>query len=177
MWPVLLEPGKPAEPGELTDVTDALQRVRGQLSNVPDNGIGYGVLRYASHDPEASRFLATLPPAEVSFNYMGQFATDDSSGEWHCGPSRDLSQARSHLIEIDGHIAGGALQMTWTYSRHYHLPATIERVAGDFRERLRRIIAAAANRKLTPKDFPLANLSQKGLDALVRRMSRTTGNN
>jgi amino acid adenylation domain-containing protein/non-ribosomal peptide synthase protein (TIGR01720 family) len=177
MWPILLEPGEPAEPGELTDVTDALQRVRGQLSNVPDNGIGYGVLRYASHDPEASRFLATLPPAEVSFNYMGQFATGDSSREWHCGPSRHPSQARSHLIEIDGHIAGGVLQMTWTYSRHYHLRVTVERVAGDFRERLRRIIAAAANRKLTPKDFPLANLSQKGLDALVRRMSRTTGNN
>jgi amino acid adenylation domain-containing protein/non-ribosomal peptide synthase protein (TIGR01720 family) len=177
MWPVLLEPGEPAEPGELIDVTDALKRVRGQLSNVPDNGIGYGVLRYASHDPEASRFLATLPPAEVSFNYMGQFAAGSSSGEWHCGPSRDLSQARSHLIEIDGHIAGGALEMTWTYSRHYHLRATIERVAGDFRECLRRIITAAANRKLTPKDFPLANLSQKGLDALVRRMSRTTGNN
>lgn len=176
-WPVLLEPGEPAEPGELTNVTDALKRVRGQLSKVPDNGIGHGLLRYASHDPEASHLLAALPSAEISFNYMGQFAAGAGSGEWHCGPSRGPSQTRSHLIEIDGHIAGGALQMTWTYSRHYHLRATMERVAGDSREHLLRIITAAANRKLTPKDFPLANLSQKGLDALVRRMSRTTGNN
>ena len=88
-----------------------------------------------------------------------------------------LSQTRSHLIEIDGHIAAGRLEMTWTYSRHYHQRATIERVAGDFREYLGCITTAAANRRLTPKDFPLANLSQKGLDAIVRRMSRTAGNN
>jgi hypothetical protein len=61
--------------------------------------------------------------------------------------------------------------MAWTYSRHYHRRATIERVAGDFRECLERIAAAAAHRRLTPKDFPLANLSQKGLDAIVRRMT------
>jgi len=30
---------------------------------------------------------------------------------------------------------------------------------------------------LTPKDFPLANLSQKGLDAIVRRMARTAEKN
>jgi amino acid adenylation domain-containing protein/non-ribosomal peptide synthase protein (TIGR01720 family) len=183
MWPVLLEPGQPGElrePGEplsAAELAQALSRAREQLSKVPDNGIGYGLLRYGSHDREASRFLAALPPAEVSFNYMGQFAAGVGSGQWHCGPSRDPSQARSHLIEIDGHIAASRLEMTWTYSRHFHLPATVERVAGDFREYLGRIAAAAANRRLTPKDFPLANLSQKGLDAIVRRMSRTAGNN
>jgi amino acid adenylation domain-containing protein/non-ribosomal peptide synthase protein (TIGR01720 family) len=183
MWSVLLEPGQPGElrePGErlsAAELAQALSRVREQLSKVPDNGIGYGLLRYGSHDREASRFLAALPPAEVSFNYMGQFAAGVGSGQWHCGPSRDPSQARSHLIEIDGHIASGRLEMTWTYSRHYHQRGTIERVAGDFREYLQRVAAAAANRTLTPKDFPLANLSQKGLDAIVRRMSRTAGNN
>jgi hypothetical protein len=42
---------------------------------------------------------------------------------------------------------------------------------------LKRIAAAAVNRKLTPDDFPLANLNQKGLDTLIRRMSHTARNN
>ncbi|HVW63442.1 MAG TPA: amino acid adenylation domain-containing protein [Nitrosospira sp.] len=182
MWPVLLEPCQLREPDQpltqlsTAELAQALSRVREQLSKVPDNGIGYGLLRYGSRAPEASRFLAALPAAEVSFNYMGQFTAGVGSGSWHRGPSRDLSQARSHLIEIDGHIAAGCLEMAWTYSRHYHQRATIERVAGDFREYLERIATAAADRRLTPKDFPLANLSQKGLDAIVRRMSRTAGN-
>lgn len=185
IWPVLLEPGQSREPDQTqtparlsaAELAQALSRVRDQLSKVPNNGIGYGLLRYGSHDPEASRFLAALPPAEVSFNYMGQFAAGAGSGPWYCGPTRDLSQARSHLIEIDGHIAAGCLEMAWTYSRHYHRRATIELVAGDFRECLERIAAAAAHRRLTPKDFPLANLSQKGLDAIVRRMARTAEKN
>jgi non-ribosomal peptide synthase protein (TIGR01720 family) len=174
MWPVLLEPGEPAGLGE---PADALAQVRRQLGSVPDNGIGYGLLRYGSRDRDASRFLAALPPAEVSFNYMGQFSAGADSGEWHCGPLRDSRQARSHLIEIDGHVAAGRLEMTWTYSRNHHLRATIERVAGDFRDHLKGITAAAAHRKLTPGDFPLANLNQKGLDALIRRMSRAAASN
>ena len=155
----------------------AVARVRQQLGSLPDNGIGYGLLRYGSHGLDASRFLAALPPAEVSFNYMGQFTAGMGDGQWHCGPSHDPSQQRSHLIEIDGHIAAGRLEMTWTYSHNYHLRATMERVAEDFRRYLKRIAAAAVNRKLTPHDFPLANLNQKGLDILIRRMSHTARNN
>jgi amino acid adenylation domain-containing protein/non-ribosomal peptide synthase protein (TIGR01720 family) len=180
MWPVLLAPEEPEEPTGTESgagLALAVARVRQQLGSVPDNGIGYGLLRYGSHDPDASRFLAALPPAEVSFNYMGQFTAGMGDRQWHCGPSHDPSQRRSHLIEIDGHIAAGRLEMTWTYSHNYHLRATMERLAEDFQRYLKRIAAAAVNRKLTPDDFPLANLNQKGLDTLIRRMSHTARNN
>ena len=45
------------------------------------------------------------------------------------------------MIDVNGGIFGGCLQMEWTYSSKVHRGSTIERVAGEFTEALRSILA------------------------------------
>nr|WP_248782875.1 non-ribosomal peptide synthetase [Streptomyces varsoviensis] len=50
-----------------------LKRVKERLRAVPDNGIGYGLLRYLN--PDTARELAGLGAPQLGFNYLGRFAT------------------------------------------------------------------------------------------------------
>ena len=50
----------------------AVKSVKEQLRRIPNRGIGYGVLRYLSENPEITKQLKGFPQAEVSFNYLGQ---------------------------------------------------------------------------------------------------------
>jgi non-ribosomal peptide synthase protein (TIGR01720 family) len=126
--------------------------------------------------------MTKLPQPQISFNYLGQFnqATPEAmpfapAAEAR-GPDRSPNAARSHLVEIDGSIANGQLQMTWTYNESLHRRATISRVAGEFLASLRALIAHCqepGSNGATPSDFPLANLDQKKLDKLFAKMNRS----
>ncbi|MEO0708679.1 MAG: hypothetical protein AAF050_23880, partial [Cyanobacteria bacterium J06649_5] len=54
-----------------TDIGIALKEIKEQLRQIPDKGIGYGMLRYLSDD-STQRTLAAFPPSEILFNYLGQ---------------------------------------------------------------------------------------------------------
>ncbi|TDV34268.1 non-ribosomal peptide synthetase, partial [Actinophytocola oryzae] len=77
MYPVRLDPGA-ASPEQLAEggpeLGDAVKRVKEQLRAVPDNGLGYGLLRYLN--PETAPVLAALPAPLIGFNYLGRFASD-----------------------------------------------------------------------------------------------------
>ncbi len=171
IYPVLLELSAGADAGT------ALRAVKEQLRAVPQHGIGYGLLRYLSHDAAQ---LAALPQAELSFNYLGQLdqglelaglfapAPEDS------GPARSPRQRREYLIEINAFSAGGQLQVSWTYSARRHSRATIARWADAYMAALRELIAhghAPDGGDVTPSDFPLAQLSQDELDELLGQVS------
>jgi non-ribosomal peptide synthase protein (TIGR01720 family) len=49
-----------------------LKAVKEQLRGIPNQGIGYGVLRYLGDDGKLAKTLGSTQ-AEVIFNYLGQF--------------------------------------------------------------------------------------------------------
>ncbi|MGW6422120.1 amino acid adenylation domain-containing protein [Nocardia sp. NPDC055053] len=53
----------------------AIRAVRNQLSAVPDNGIGFGLLRYLN--PATAERLPARLPGRISFNYLGRYSTGD----------------------------------------------------------------------------------------------------
>jgi non-ribosomal peptide synthase protein (TIGR01720 family) len=68
--------------------------------------------------------------------------------------------------------------LEWTYSENLHDQATIERLARDFAEALRALIAHCQSPDaggVTPSDFALADLDQKKLDKMLARLSRSKG--
>ncbi|MEK7327797.1 MAG: condensation domain-containing protein, partial [Chloroflexota bacterium] len=143
-WFTTLYPVRLDRPDD--DPGEALKSVKEQLRRIPQRGLGYGLLRYLG-DESTREQLQALPPAEVSFNYLGQIdqalsgeALFDLAREGR-GPERSLRGERAHLIDINGGIVGGRLQMEWTYSVAFHRRATIERVAEAFIAALRAIIA------------------------------------
>lgn len=171
IFPVLLDLGRASGPGE------ALKSIKEQLRLIPHGGIGYGLLRYLSDETVRNR-LRSLPQAEVSFNYLGQFdqILPASSGLVPAlestGPVHDPAGRRRYLLEVNAFVSGGRLQVEWTYSDQVHQYVTIERLAQNYLVRLRELIAHCLSPGVggyTPSDFPLADLEQAKLDWLVGR--------
>jgi non-ribosomal peptide synthase protein (TIGR01720 family) len=148
---------------------DALRAAKEQLRKIPNRGVTFGVLRYLATDAGIVEPLRALPAPDVSFNYLGQLAAAkdlESSGR-HCSPRA----RRRHAIDINAHISGGCLKAEWEFSEKRHVRATIQRVADEFRERLRLLIAHARSSRaeaLVPSDFAQARISQRDLDKLVK---------
>ena len=175
IYPVLLE-----VKGRVTEVGEILKQVKEQVRAIPEQGLGYGMLRYLGEESEKRRRLRELPQAEVVFNYTGQFdQTLSESGLFRLGredrgEGRSGANQRGHLLEVTGGVAGGQLQLTWSYSEQVHQRETVERVAEQFLEALRQLIQQCQWGEVagfTPSDFPEAELSQYELDELVAELS------
>jgi amino acid adenylation domain-containing protein/non-ribosomal peptide synthase protein (TIGR01720 family) len=168
IYPVLLE-----VKGRLREVGEVVKQVKEQVRAIPEQGMGYGMLRYLG---EASEQLRELPQAEVVFNYTGQFdQTLSESGLFRAGredrgEGRSGANQRAHLLEVTGGVAGGQLQMTWSYSEQIHKRETVERVAADFIEALRDLIQQCQWGEVagfTPSDFEDFQWSQHELDDIT----------
>ncbi len=180
VYPIVLELADGGDPMEA--LGESLKAIKEQLRRVPGGGFGYGLLRYLSGNEEIAERLRSLHQAEVRFSYLGQFdqVLQESSpfmpSRRTIGALRSPRRDRSHLLEINGVTQRGRLRLDWTYSENLHRRATIERLAQDFVEALRRLIAHCQSPEVggyTPSDFPLANVSQRQLDGLIARFSKT----
>jgi amino acid adenylation domain-containing protein/non-ribosomal peptide synthase protein (TIGR01720 family) len=162
--------------GSTDDFGSVLKSVKEQLRAIPNKGIGYGLLRYLSQDPEISEQLQALPQAQISFNYLGQFdqvvntfslmqLADEPSGN-----SDSLQGQRAYLLEVNAIICNEQLQIEWTYSSNIHQHETVENIAQEFVEILQQLIAhclSPENTGFTPTDFPLIDFNQLELDQIL----------
>jgi non-ribosomal peptide synthase protein (TIGR01720 family) len=162
--------------GTAQSAVEALQLVKEQLRAIPNRGIGYGLLRYASSDTAA---LQNLPQAEVRFNYLGQVdrvLLDSSMFSFtsqSSGPAQSAKAPRSYLINIIGVVSGGELRLDWTFSKAIHREETITRVAQSFVAELRNLIAESRTSDkvaYSPSDFPSAQVSQEELNKVLAKL-------
>ncbi len=143
--------------------------IKEQLRQIPQRGIGYGVLRYL----EDSAGLVPPVPLDLSFNYLGQFSAPAEStatpglirafAQEAVGQSASLSGLRTHLLDVNALISEGELHVTWRYSRHYHQPATVEALAQAYLTNLRTLVTHCGQVEspvYTPSDFTASDLTQ-----------------
>jgi len=170
-FPVLLKLDGKFTPGK------SLQSIKEQLRAIPDHGINHGLLRYPNAAPESASPGCSWPKPEVTFNYLGQLdqmlksASIFALKREPCGPTRDGRNHRTHLLEVDAGVYGGELRLDWSYSAELHCHETIERLAANHAKLLREIIEHCLSPGVggySPSDFPLAQLDQQGLDALLK---------
>ncbi|RFM33506.1 non-ribosomal peptide synthase/polyketide synthase [Chitinophaga silvisoli] len=136
MYPVVLEPGNVAP-------TDQLLNIKDQLHQVPNKGIGYGVLRYL----QGKNYSLEAP---VSFNYLGDFGKEISGNKgeelfryvpgYHGADFSPLLERDVHLA-VSGIIAGGRLQISLSYSKEQYDEATISSLLARYQEHLVHLIA------------------------------------
>jgi amino acid adenylation domain-containing protein/non-ribosomal peptide synthase protein (TIGR01720 family) len=160
-----------------SSISDALKSIKEQLRSIPNRGIGYGILKYLSRNLHLNDF----PQAEVCFNYLGQFdrVLPDSSlfsfAPESSGETRSPLGNRRYLIDINGFVSEGKLQLNWAYSQEIHRKATVLSLAEGFIEALRDMITHCQSTEVggyTPSDFPQANLNQKELDLFLAKINR-----
>jgi non-ribosomal peptide synthase protein (TIGR01720 family) len=150
-----------------------LKQIKEQVRAVPQHGIGYGVLRYLK------RALSAGAEGEISFNYLGQFdqvltedgllaAAAESSGEIHSGEG-----TRHYRVEVGASVAGGQLQVSWSYSGEQIEAAEMERVAEWYMDDLREIIRHCADPAAggyTPSDVVDFDWTQQDLDEILTQI-------
>ena len=162
LYPVRLTPQ--------ADAGESLKAIKEQLRGVPRAGIGYGLLRYLSPLGEA---LRELPPARVTFNYLGQF--DQQFTDSAFIPANE-AVGRSHAddaqlgnwLAFNGKVLGGCLHIDLHYSREMFDAAVIDRLLSLLQAELQGLLqhCLQAAGSLTPSDVPLAGLDQATLDGL-----------
>ncbi len=169
VFPVLLQ----LEPAN--SANELIATIKEQLHQIPNHGIGYGILRYLSRDRTVSQALAAMPQAEVCFNYLGQFDRTLADSDWFKlasesdGATRSPLGKRGYLFNINGYVLDGKLKLDWIYSSQIHREKTVLNLAESFIHRLRDFVnlRSLAVESYTPSDFPQANLNQQQLDQFL----------
>src|SRR5262249_9896299 len=157
----------------------ALKAIKDRLRTVPNNGLGYGLLR--SLDPQRAARLSSFAAPQIGFNYLGRFAAPGAA-DW--GEAEDAltlaagdpATPSAHCIDINvasfDATDGARLTAKWSWA-----PALIaENRARDFAERwfqgLEALVRHAARPEaggLSPSDVPLAALSQAEIERLEQK--------
>ena len=169
IFPVLLQLDSLNQPAEV------IKSIKEQLRAIPNRGIGYGLLRYLCQDTRVNQQLQTIPTAEISFNYLGQFDQVQSQTGWKfaslsTGLNQSENQTRDHLLDVSGLVLEGKLTMNWIYSSNVHSRGTVEKLADSYHKTLRSILEHCQLEEAfgyTPSDFPDAQLNQVELDELL----------
>ncbi|MEU4341113.1 amino acid adenylation domain-containing protein [Nocardia sp. NPDC023852] len=160
-----------------------IKSIKEQLRQVPDNGIGYGLLRYLNAD--TARILRALPDPQVSFNYLGRFDTipamlrdsgwmpaGDHTGGGVQNPDTPVAAVLGiNAVTMDT-SDGPTLTGVWDYPTGLLTSAEVTELAELWREAVT-ALAAHASRPgiggLTPSDVDLVDLDQDTIDRLESR--------
>ena len=143
VYPVVLDVPGADDP----DWRALIKSVRRQLRAIPNNGIGFGALRYLGSPAVRDRLRGNSAGPQIAFNYLGQW--DARPLEAHgglykaargsLGQDHDPADRGPHLLEVTGAVQAGQLAFSWSYQPGVHDLATIQAVARDFGDALRRI--------------------------------------
>ena len=159
------------------DAGEALKRVKEQLREIPDSGIGFGMLRYL--DDEGRRALASAAAPEVGFNYLGRLTLGEAQGRpWSSAPessalggATESDMPVNHALEIgvftDETAEGPMLRGTFGYSPALvaeHLVADLVSAWVAALEALVRHASTGDAGGFTPSDLTLGGLDQSEID-------------
>jgi non-ribosomal peptide synthase protein (TIGR01720 family) len=189
LYPVRLDAGW-VEPADVREggqaVGTALKRVKEQLREIPDNGIGYGLLRHLN--PATGERLRGAHP-QLAFNYLGRTAAPEATDWAPAGPAesdalgtgQDAALGLVHAIEVNAHTrdlpGGPELSATWTWAGDLFDAAAVEDLAGRWYAALRGLVAHVVDGTaggpvggFTPSDLSLVDVSQDEIDELAAEL-------
>ncbi|MFD4529430.1 amino acid adenylation domain-containing protein [Streptomyces sp. NPDC058470] len=188
-FPVRLDPG----PVDLDDAftggaatVAALGRIKEQLRALPDNGLGYGLLRHLNADTAMALAGAAAP--QIGFNYLGRVGTGagdlgdrGSSSGWSSASDlripllpADPGMPFGHSLEMNAvtreQADGPSLNVTYSWPAGLFGRADVQELADLWFEALRALAdpgEGGVGSALTPDDLPSSGLTQPEIDELA----------
>ncbi|WP_440115895.1 amino acid adenylation domain-containing protein [Paenibacillus sp. QZ-Y1] len=156
-------------PSNKEDLSQAIKQVKETLRQIPNKGIGFGVLKYLTSEKKTEGLHLQQTP-EISFNYLGQFSKGQDEGlgtSALTGEAASPTTTCSYALLINGMVKQGKLLLTFGYNRNRHHESTIKLLAERYAYYLRVIIEYCIQQKvteLTPSDYSANSLSFEELD-------------
>ncbi|NSL86076.1 amino acid adenylation domain-containing protein [Chitinophaga sp. Mgbs1] len=157
------------------DNSHLIKSIKEQLRQIPDKGLGYGVLKYIHRLPS----LQGRQPWEIVFNYLGQLDNVSRSNS-RLSPAAASAGNEIHsayktreLLAVNSVVQDGCLSLHWTFSRLHFDAAAIRQLADDYLKVLTALIrhcVAQGEREqvYTPSDYGLsATVSYEQLDQFL----------
>ncbi|MFC2146097.1 condensation domain-containing protein, partial [Acidobacteriota bacterium] len=173
-YPVLLEMSHPR------NLSQAIKHVKETLRQIPNKGIGHGILKYLTPAGKKDGFAPGQSP-EISFNYLGEF---DSIAQHHREKMFRVSEMRTgnqfspeleqwYTININGMIAQSQLVLDFSYNKYQYKQNTIEGLLDGCKLHLSNIISLCIkkeSKELTPSDLTYPHLSIDQLEAFTHQL-------
>ncbi|MBD0674752.1 condensation domain-containing protein, partial [Streptomyces sp. CBMA156] len=169
--PVRIDPG----PRPHEALGRAVKLVKEQVREVPEHGIGHGLLRHLN--PQAARLLAGYPRPQLGFNYMGRFdAREDVlwspvTGGGIVGTGTQPAMPLEHVLALtpatEDRADGPHLVANWTFAGGILDRESVAELADDWFRALRALAEyamAPGAGGATPSDFPLVALEQEEIE-------------
>jgi len=163
-------------------VGHALKQIKEQLRQVPDHGIGFGLLRYLNRSTAGQ--LNAYEPAQISFNYMGRFEAPRDA-DWMPaaemnGVPAPLNEAvlLTHSIALDATVHddldGPRLEAVWSWATHLFDESAIRQLGQYWFDALQSIVEYTRQPGaggFTPSDISLVELNQSEIESLEAEFS------
>jgi non-ribosomal peptide synthase protein (TIGR01720 family) len=167
-----------------------VKRVKEQVRALPDDGLGYGLLRY--HNPDAGPVLAEFGRPQIAFNYLGRFDagndTDTTAGTdtgvYGAGllSGADGQMHLSHCLTINAVARGTGrdvqLEADWSWPGGMLTDEQVSQLAEAWVRALRAMAEHAVRGDAgghTPSDFAMVSIGQEELDGLEEALEAETG--
>ena len=155
----------------------ALKLIKDQLRAIPNRGLNYGLLRYLNS--ETARDLAALPAPQLSFNYLGRFATKEGAPWLPIGDDAgfaggaDPEMPLLHLVEIDAVVADGSdgprLTANFSWAGNHLEESAVRELASFWQKALEAIVEYTrqhGNCGHSASDFSLLTLSLRQVEQI-----------
>nr|WP_232433680.1 non-ribosomal peptide synthetase [Rhodococcus sp. AW25M09] len=176
------------------DIADALsggdsagaliKAVKEQLLEIPDHGIGYGMLRYL--DPVGTDALSGYSAPQVSFNYLGRFSTGSTEGMadvgWIPVADAELGDAQNPDMPVPAALDinavttstpdGPRLDATFAFPAGILGADEVDRLIELWTQALTAITEHASSEDaggFTPSDLELVDIDQRSIEVLETR--------
>lgn len=168
VYPVILDMENREDPSHL------IKKVKEDLRRIPNQGIGFGVIKYLAPESIREAFNADRKP-EICFNYLGQFDNDlqtDIFGISHLSPGLLISPEleRDYALEFNGLISDGKLRFSIRYNQDEYREHTMRKLIENYQTQLLNLIHFCMGRdetELTPTDLGYSKLSIEQLADLT----------
>ncbi|MFT7901412.1 condensation domain-containing protein, partial [Tenacibaculum ascidiaceicola] len=155
------------------DLSNVLIATKDSLRNIPNKGIGYGMLKYLSDSS-----LKEIHPT-IQFNYLGTFGNEFKKEDGGLFSFSDISLGKdvsseelsSTPIRISGAIVSGQLQISVHYSSLQYDEFTIKGFIDSYESTLKILISQLEEKEghyLTPSDLTYKSLSFPSLSTITK---------
>lgn len=130
------------------DIEAIVASIRDTMRAVPNNGIGYGLLKYLANAPALAGREIDMRGA-ISFNYLGRFDTSAvPAGHFALaseatGNQLDRRRHFPYLLGIQGGVWSGQLRLRIDYSSLQYAAEDVHALAAQIEQAVRRLVTAA----------------------------------